>query len=399
MGAAGQGATPLNNLGEVFRETFIEDSAVNSWTRAIRLPDGCTHILPSLNLAIVYIESLQLEAASSAISSFESCFAQYPLKNGEEHKALSHIIRGRIALYRGNIDKAIEHFQKSIELQQWFGKIGINIEDLLAGIYQNLHLALMAKAAHLKKQASNGLTEKFSNWTSRLKYHLKGRWYARKARRLLTEKLNDFEDIFVRHTDSLLDYPVLGSLIGDFPTVVAERLIEKIQQKDAREPARLYYQSYLAENYLNNGSKKLAEPILKTIISNQRSDFDAALRLHASSIYLRELSPKDSAYMTLSNQVFETLPSAILNYDLKLVVNYQNIPKSLRKKLKNTALRLNNSTKAQYLLQYTAENEKHQLQLYDQINDISLHTASVRKQDGEFYQLVNDFQKKIFIIK
>ena len=58
LDGAGQGATPLNNLGEVFRETFIEDSAVNSWTRAIKLPDGCTHILPSLNLAIIYIESL-----------------------------------------------------------------------------------------------------------------------------------------------------------------------------------------------------------------------------------------------------------------------------------------------------------------------------------------------------
>ena len=48
LGAVGQASTPLNNLGEVYRETFAESSAVDVWLQSLRLPDGCEHILPSL---------------------------------------------------------------------------------------------------------------------------------------------------------------------------------------------------------------------------------------------------------------------------------------------------------------------------------------------------------------
>ena len=106
-GNLGQPATPLNNSGEVYKEIFSEDSAESSWLKATSMPDGCDHVLPSLNLSLLYFDELNLDGAKRAMDSFESCIAQYPLRNGEEHRALVSLARGRIALLSGNPDLAI----------------------------------------------------------------------------------------------------------------------------------------------------------------------------------------------------------------------------------------------------------------------------------------------------
>src|SRR5690606_8601721 len=53
LGQLGQPATPLNNSGEVYKEIFEEEEAERSWLRATSLPDGCEHVLRSLNLALM----------------------------------------------------------------------------------------------------------------------------------------------------------------------------------------------------------------------------------------------------------------------------------------------------------------------------------------------------------
>jgi tetratricopeptide (TPR) repeat protein len=134
MGRFGSPATPLNNSGEVYKEVFEEPKAIQSWMKATSLPDGCDHVLPALNLALMLIDQLDLNSASRAMYNFESCVAQFPLRNGEEHKALVHLARGRIDYWNGDIDNALNHFNDASERRQWFGKIGTNENDLDVGI-------------------------------------------------------------------------------------------------------------------------------------------------------------------------------------------------------------------------------------------------------------------------
>ena len=102
LGSEGEPATPLNNSGEVYKEAYQDDRAESSWLKAISLPDGCEHVLPSLNLAVLYIDQLNFKGAKRAIDSFESCVAQFPLRNGEEHRAFVQFARGRIDMHTGH---------------------------------------------------------------------------------------------------------------------------------------------------------------------------------------------------------------------------------------------------------------------------------------------------------
>jgi tetratricopeptide (TPR) repeat protein len=118
MGSSGQPATPLNNSGEVYREIFNEEKAEAMWLKATSMPDGCEHVLPSMNLAIMFIEQLRLTDAKKAIDAFESCITQFPLRNGEEHRALVHLARGRIALHSGDVHSAVQHLEAARERRQ-----------------------------------------------------------------------------------------------------------------------------------------------------------------------------------------------------------------------------------------------------------------------------------------
>jgi tetratricopeptide (TPR) repeat protein len=319
-GSDGQPATPLNNSGEVYKEMFEDDKAESSFLRATSLPDGCEHVLPSLNLALLYIDQLKLDGAKSAIDNFERCVAQFPLRNNEEHVALVHLARGRIALHSGDVDKAIEHFRSALDGTQWFGKIGTNQNDLLVAATISLAQALRSKANIERTTVSASWRESFDKIRSITYHSLESWWLMRRARQMLTGDLNDIEDLQIRNTDSLLEYPTFGEVLSGLSTQSLKRRLNLEGANDKRSPAQLFYQLYDAESGLGFWRSKDTLSALDEVIERARPRYDELLRMRAIVLRMQTLAPNSSRYHDLAYRVFFTAPALLRNYGLALPI-------------------------------------------------------------------------------
>src|SRR5690606_2603565 len=95
------------------------------------------------------IDELRLFAAERALADFEACFAERSIRTDTEHRSLIALSRGRIMLRKGEIDAAVEQMTIALERQQWFGKIGTDINDMRLAAHVSLAQALDAKRATL----------------------------------------------------------------------------------------------------------------------------------------------------------------------------------------------------------------------------------------------------------
>ena len=350
QGALGKPATPLNNAGEVYKEIFDDEKAETSWLRATGMPDGCEHVLPAVNLALLYLDQLNLVGAKKALDNFEACVKNFPLRNGEEHRALVHLMRGRIALLAGKIDAAVSHFEGALVRKQWFGKIGTSEKDLQAAAMMSLAQALARKRAvqrlgHvLSRRGFVGRTVDNADLS------LRAWWYMRRARQLLTLKLNSFEDISIRNTDSMLEYPTLGELTAGIPRRLLERRIEQELKVDHRPEALPYYQAYLAERALAAGEQSRAMDLTRTVLSTLRPRFDNFLRLRVLLLQLAMLDPAVSDYRAVANTVFSLNRPALRSYGYKLPVNFDVADERILQLLRKTPFLLDNSSRLQYLI-------------------------------------------------
>ena len=331
-GSEGQPATPLNNSGEVYKEMFDDDKAESSFLRAISLPDGCEHVLPSLNLALLYIEQLKFEAAKSTMEGFDRCVAQFPLRNNEEHVALVHLARGRIELHSGNVDKAVEHFRSAMDGTQWFGKIGTNQNDLVVATTISLAQALDRKANITRTTVSGSWRQYLNQIRTRLSYSLESWWLIRRARQMLTGELNDIEDLQIRNTDSLLEYPTLGEALSGLTQRSLAKRLAREGATDQRAPAKLFYELYKAESELGWWPASDTLFSLDSVIERARPRYDEFLRTHASLLRMRTLATSSARYQDLAYRVFLTAPALLRNYGLPLPVqiNQQGISRELR---------------------------------------------------------------------
>lgn len=339
QGRLGQPATPLNNAGEVYRELFEEDRAESTFLRATSLPDGCEHILPALNVALLYIEQLKFSTAAQAIDGFESCIAQYPLRNNEEHTALMNLARGRIDLHTGRIDRAIKRLETALQNQQWFGKIGTNENDLVVGATISLAQALERKNNHLRFYRPTTWSEWLTTSTAIAENKVRSWWLFRRARQILISELKDIEDLSIRNTDSLLEYPTLGDVLQGISRTALLRRLDAEREHDQRTPARLYYDAYEGESaggLLGRGER--AE-LLDSVIEHARPKYDDFLRSHAILLRLREIDPNSQRYRDLAYRVFFTAPALMRNYGVQLPVrmNLTNASWGLRRALRGSA--------------------------------------------------------------
>ena len=331
LGTSGQPATPLNNAGEVYKELFQDDKAESAFLRATSLPDGCEHVLPSLNVALLYIDQLRLSAAASVINSFERCIAQFPLRNNEEHSALVHLARGRLALHTGHVDTAIVHFREAIEGTQWFGKIGTNEDDLIVAASISLAQALRRKNNILKLSIPNTFYARIYTYKERLTNSIEAWWKLRRARQILVNDMSSIEDIHIRHTDSLLEYPTLGEVLkGIATTSLSERIRSEIAV-DTRPPAGLYYALYSAENRLGWFNSRAIKTELDAIIARARVKNDALLKAHALLTRLSLSTPGTKAYDRDAYAVFVATPAALRNYGFRLPVTTSRLPEEMKK--------------------------------------------------------------------
>lgn len=339
LGSMGQPATPLNNSGEVYRETYQEDLAERSWKKAISLPDGCEHVLPSLNLAILFLEQNSPKDARESIDNFEACVAQYPLRNGEEHRALVHLARGRIKLAAGNSTDAVTHLESALDKRQWFGKIGASQEDLTAATMISLAQALGAQSAAERFRVK----EDWSDWATSLKqrthYYIRRWWLLRRARQILTEQLKGIEDLFVRNTDSVIDYPAFGEALALFPLRTLRNRIKLELDRDPRSQSYPYYKQYLAEGLLNHGHEREADKILREVIADCRPKYDDALKLRALLTRARLFDENSVQYLRLVQLSFRMLRASVRNSGFRLPISHSISNSEVRNLLEETAFK------------------------------------------------------------
>lgn len=360
LGTRGQPATPINNSGEVYREIYQEDKAESSWRKAISLPDGCEHVLPSLNLMIISMEQLDYLAAKRSIDNFESCIAQYPLRNGEEHRALVHLAKGRIDLRSGEIKSAIEHFQKTLLRRQWFGKIGASGNDLAVAALISYSEALKAKEHRLSFRLTSSFYKRVKQLFEQQRLGWHAWWLKRRAQQVLIEDLEDGEDLFVRHTDSLLDYATVGEALRGIDIDLLEEKIAQIDKEDPRVESNAYYQAYLvlANEGIFARSKKHSVPL-----SMVRKQYDDALKLRLLLSALGDISLGSTRYATVSEKIFRMSRPALINNGFRLPVNIKSDDSELGRKLSESAF-IPLKEEAEHVIIHTMEEGLHSLGFY-----------------------------------
>jgi tetratricopeptide (TPR) repeat protein len=392
LGTLGQPATPLNNSGEVYEEIFQEDKAEGSWLRATGMPDGCEHVLPTLNLTLLYLEQLNLVGASRALDNFESCIAQYPLRNGEEHRALVELARGRIAFHSGDSAQAISKFESALQHRQWFGKIGTNQDDLYSAGLISLSAALQAQAHSLSIQLTNGVFEEMKKWKRIAEHRVRAWWLMRRARQVLIEDLKNIEDLFIRNTDSLIEYPTFGTVLAGIPSSTLEdRLAREIAQ-DSRKDAQLYYQAYKGENLLQHGDRQNGTQLLNQVINGARPKYDSLLRLHAIIVSLQKLIPGTEEYVSLAQQAYAISRPSLRNAGYALPVNYAEGDKEILSALKKTGFILDNTRSLQYAVGYYRSQQGIELEFRSTAGG----QVAVKVRGADLYEAINKFNEEVF---
>ncbi|MCC6221819.1 MAG: hypothetical protein IT291_11320 [Deltaproteobacteria bacterium] len=332
MGSLGQPATPLNNIGEVYRESFAEDLAERSWIDALSMHDGCEHILPSLNLAVLYIDELKLFKAQRVLDDFEACFKSNSLQSDSEHRTLLSLMRGRIALHMGDFDKAIKMFEHSLVRRQWFGKIGTNENDMRFAATISLAQGLKANIVSLTDRAYESQAARLKSysqipWLSFLSW-----WHFKRAREIAIDELEDFEDLYIRNTDTMIEYPTLGELVEDFPVGALAKRLDRLANSESRPMAAVYYSVYLAANLSNHGQEEKAIEKFKEAFAKLRNND----RLLKAEILARAILAQEKRtsgiFRTNSNSdlteiaknresLFALLPSHLRYHDISLPVH------------------------------------------------------------------------------
>lgn len=399
QGKDGQPATPLNNIGEVYEELFDEEQAISSYRRATQMPDGCEHVLPSLNLALLLLDELNPKAASNVIDNFESCIAQYPLKNGEEHRALVHFARGRIALKTGHEAAAIDHLRSSLESRQWFGKIGTDAEDLQAAALAGLARALTLRNNVLSFTRTASWKEWIVQKEERAENAFNAWWALRRARQMLTEDLNDFEDLLVRNTDSLLEYPTVGELLSGFPLSSVQARLAELRKSDNRGVASTYYLMYEAQWYASHGYAQQARDLLSRVEARTRPRFDNSLLLETLLARLSLTSEEDPNYRVLAERIYSLSPPSLRAHGVRLPVKNGCKDGEMERQLFQTAFQEAASDAAQFavLCDRTSKGYRFAFSGTAGVAGASIVSPFVA-EESELVQAVNNFNDRVFSI-
>lgn len=392
-GSDGQPSTPLNNSGEVYREIFDEPNAERSWLRALALPDGCEHVLPSFNLMTLRLEALRVRDASQVMDNFESCIAQYPLRNGEEHRALVNLARGRIALYAGDSERSEEELRAGLRKQQWFGKIGSQASDFEAAARSTLASTLKRKRARLAAVVPSSIFDSLRLQLQRALLTVEIAWQSRKALQLLMTE-SDFEDLYVRHSDSLLDYALLGESLEHLPRRPAQKLIDTQAGEDSRPEATAYYRAYLGELLLTStGSQSLKN--LERSLSACRSPADAALRVHLLTLLAEHplTAPNDRDAMT--EEAFFLNRAAPIDSGLRLPANLVVDAPGSSEELQTLPFHFDNSRSRELVVVF----EHPSADLYRfKLSSRTARISSLSVEGSTFPEAANSFTQKVFSI-
>ncbi len=409
-----QAATPLNNAGEVYRELFQDHYAESAWKTALSLPDGCEHILPSINLSILYTDQLRIFQALQTLADFEACYAKRPERKDTEHRTILALARGKLQIFLNKPEEALRLLSQAASDQQWFGKIGTNENDVKFAAWVSLAQAHQLESERLLDTITDSLFESFINRTSSYKHKISAWWLNRTAKLFSVQELDDFEDLSIRHTDTMITYPMLGSLLAHFDTTSLERRISRFLQTDKRKEAAAYYSHYLARNYFKNGNDAKALSLAKEVHSQFRNH---ERLMQAENLALKILLETDTFFWWKQKSLileqseniealYRISPAHLRLYGIPLPVQLdieEGIEKSIRNDLRSYLTKrrfiLSDSTEASYrvLVSKSAGKEIH-IQLYDRMRNRKITSIEVKTTEHEnnIPKALNEFIQEVF---
>lgn len=393
LGRQGQPATPVNNMGEVYEELFEDDKAEASWIKAKSYHDGCEHVLPSLNLALLYLEQLKVTEANDSISSFLSCVAQYSLRSDEEHRALVGLARGRFDLHLGKPLEALSRLSDAYEYIQWFGKIGTNQDDLEIGIIITEAQSWRALANRLSVHVAESILESIRDRATILRAQMTSWWLYRKAARLLAERLRNIEDLTVRNTDSLIEYSTFGEVLSYIPKVPFERRLSDEQKRDTRSIAQVYYTAYLGENQLKNGASSQGIANLEDALRGCRARYDDGLRLHILTLLASRHSSSSARFIELVEAIFVISPPALRNAGISLPVIVSGIDTGLIRTLEQGGFELAKGMKSPFSVQVSGSQDREISLVYTPTSGVSRRLTA---RGNSSIALVNNLNEAVF---
>jgi transglutaminase-like putative cysteine protease/tetratricopeptide (TPR) repeat protein len=404
-----QAATPLNNAGEVYRELFKDDLAESAWKTALKLPDGCEHILPSINLSILYTDQLRIFQAMQALADFEGCYAKRPERKDTEHRTILALARGKLQIFLNRPEEAIRLLTRAASDQQWFGKIGTNENDVKFAAWAALAQAHRLESERLLDTATDSFAASLKNRLAAYQHRASSWWLNRTAKLFSTTELDDFEDLTIRNTDTMITYPMLGSLLAYFDTTSLERRISRLLEKDTRENAKPYYSHYLARNYYHKGNTRKALSLAKEI----HELFPEHERLiQAENLALKILAQtrtmlwwrKKNLFLAqggLIEPLYRISPVHLRLYNIPLPVQLEieeNINKSSRKDITSYLLRrrfvLSDSADTTFRIQISkSSGDTIHIQLYDLLKNRKVTSIEA---DKDIPEAVNSFIQEVF---
>jgi hypothetical protein len=289
------------------------------------------------------------------------------------------------------------HFEDAMQHRQWFGKIGTNQNDLEVAILISLATGLEVINHHERFRIKSSFTDHVNSLTTRSLNSARRWWLLRRARQILADDLSDIEDLYIRNTDSLIEYPTFGSVLAAYPTRALKARINYEGAKDDREQAKTYYQAYLGENLLRHGDDEEGMVLLQDAYTDSRQQYDELLRLHLLLIQARAVGDESRPGRQLTYEAFKISPAAIRNYGLKLVVNFSGTEgteatEEIKEALGQGAFAIDNTDNLPFLVSGEKSGGKWVLQL----TTAGGTAASIRVVGEDLADTVNKFSDAVF---
>jgi hypothetical protein len=149
---------------------------------------------------------------------------------------------------------------------------------------------------------------------------------------MLIDDLHDIEDLTIRNTDSLLEYPTLGEALAGLSSPALSRRVEAQRAKDSRAIAGIFYDAYLAESEQTGLFSGDSNEKFESVMQRGRDGFDTLLKTHATLRRMAALPADSERYRELAYRVFYTAPPELRNYGFQLpvTINLGSDPHSLR---------------------------------------------------------------------
>jgi hypothetical protein len=137
----------------------------------------------------------------------------------------------------------------------------------------------------------------------------------RRTRQILAEDLANIEDLYVRHSDSMLEYPTFGEILAPLPYGVFAQRVEHEMKGDDRVGALAYYLAYLAENAFYYHKNETGAQFAAKALARIRTPGDLGLKLHLLMLKLAQARSdmEGATYQALTQEIFKLNRSELRN--------------------------------------------------------------------------------------